>query len=126
FYVHRILANVLINFRFETWRMREVVLSRIRSEKTSNADAIDPSWGIIRRHAYNDRPFPFPSQVVPDSERLDRGGVRETQFVVGMINPIAKAIHTQRTGVLAGTHAHPSGNGYRRNHAFQAAVNSAS
>src|SRR5438445_1206005 len=99
FYVHRILADELINLRFETCRMREVVLSRIRSQKTSNADAIDPPRRIIRRHAYNDRPFAFPSEVVPHSERLDRGGVRETEFVVGIISPIAKAIHSERTRV---------------------------
>src|SRR3954468_13280005 len=95
FYVYRILVDELINFRSETCWMSEVVLSRILSQETSNADAIDPSRRIIRRHAYNDRPFPFPSQVVPNGERLDRGGVRKTEFVVGIIRPIAKAIHPQ-------------------------------
>src|SRR5205807_593042 len=96
FYVDRILADKFVNFGFKACRMREIVLSRIRSQETSNADAIDPPWGVIRRHAHDDRSFPFASKMVPDGKRLDRGRVREPKFVVGMINPIAKAIHSER------------------------------
>src|SRR6201997_4866928 len=43
-----------------------------------------------------------------------------------MINPIAKAVHPPRTGILARTHAHPRGNRDWRNHALQPSVNSGS
>ena len=41
-----------------------------------------------------------------------------------MIRTIAETIDAQRTGVLAGAHAHPGGNCDGRNHALQPSVDS--
>src|SRR5438067_1213636 len=40
-----------------------------------------------------------------------------------MINSITKTVHTQRSGILAGTHAHPRRHGDRRIDAFEPPIN---
>src|SRR5215469_12681000 len=122
FHVHGIVAHQIVDFRLERCGMGEVVLGRIGREKTSDADAVNAAWWIVRRHAHEDRALPFPRQLVPDGKSLDGSGIREAELVIGMINPVAESIHTERAGVLASRHTHPGGNRNGRNHAFEAAV----
>src|SRR5450631_3366138 len=121
-HVHRILADQFVYFRLERRGMREIILSRVRCEKTSNADAINLARRIIRWHSNNDRPLPFPRQLVPHCQRLDGRGIREAQLFVRMVHAIAEAVHAERTGVLAGAHAHPSGHSDGWNHTFKTSV----
>ena len=121
--INRVFADELIYLGLERCRMCEVILCGVRGEKTPNADAIYSPRRIVWRHADNDRPLPFPRELVPDSKRLDGSRVGKAELVVGIINAIAKSVYAERPRVLAGAHAHPCRNRNWRKHAFQASVN---
>src|SRR5713226_7244311 len=122
FYVDRILSHQLVDLRFERGWVGKVILDRVRRKKTADADAVHPTWRIVRRHSGDDRLFAFAGQVVPNRERLDGSRVCEGELVVGMVRTIAESVDAERTWVLAGAHAHPGGNGDGRNHALQPSV----
>src|SRR5271168_1261278 len=72
FDVGGILADEFRDFAFDPGRVGKIVLYGIRREKAANADAIDAARRIIRRHAYDDGPLPFPRKNIPHGEGLDR------------------------------------------------------
>ena len=48
----------------------------------------------------------------------------DAQAAIGMVGAVAKAIDSQRAGVLAGRHAHPGRDGDRRDDALEPPVSS--
>src|SRR5208283_5288358 len=111
-------ANLLGKLR----GMCEDIAICIRRQEAAYGDPVDATWRITRWHTDDDGPFALASELVPDGQLRDRSRVDDSKAPVGMVDPVAKTIDTERSGVLAGRQTHPGRDGDRGNHALEATV----
>jgi hypothetical protein len=98
----------------------ELVLRRVGREETADADAFDGAQRVTRRQPHDDGALVVAREVIPDGRLGDGTGVHEAEAAIGAVGAIAKAVDAERAGVLAGGHAHPRGDGDRRDDALEA------
>ncbi len=119
-----VTAGDLDDLGFQLGGMGELVFGGVGSEEAADADAVDLARGEVGRDADDDGLFAFAGEVVPDGHGLDGGGVGELEISVAVVSAVAKAVDAEGTGILAGGHAGPGGNGDGRDGGLEAAVGS--
>ena len=102
--------------------MCEDILVCIGRQEAAHGDPVDPPRGIAGWDADDDRPLSLAGELVPDGRLGDRSRGGDAQAAVGMVEAVAEAVNAERAGVLAGRHAHPGGDGDRRDDALEPAV----
>ena len=121
-HVDRVVSDQLGDPLLNEGRVGVGAAGGVGSQETAHADALHPPGRIGRGHADDVRAAALTGHLVPDGRLQDGSGVGEAETVIGVVRPVAKAVHAQRSGILAGGHAHPGGNGDGGYHALQPAV----
>src|SRR5688572_6772067 len=90
--------------------------------EAAHTDAVDLTGWIGGGDTYKDSPPALARYLVPEGQFSDRTRVDYVETTIGMVTPIAEAVHAERAGILAGRQTHPGRDSDGRNHALQLAI----